>query len=130
MIALDTNILVRYVTQDDSHQLPSVMRLLNRRGETFFIGQLVMLELHWALQHHYDWSRSEIAHSLAQLLTIQNASFEEEEVLNDAISAYNHGEDLADWLIHHRAVRHGCQSLASFDRDLQKTYPRFVFQPR
>ena len=130
MIGLDTNILVRYLTQDDSPQLRAVMRLLNKTGESFFISHLVMVELHWVLRSQYHWSRAEIAESLAKLISIHNTVFEDEPALKSAISAYARGEDLADWLIRHRAVKRECSGLASFDSDFQSHHPDFVFQPK
>ncbi len=44
MTALDTNVLVRYLAQDDESQFRAVLRLLNRKGATFFVAELVLAE--------------------------------------------------------------------------------------
>jgi predicted nucleic-acid-binding protein len=72
MIALDTNVLVRYLTQDDEAQFRAVMRLLNRRGASFLISDLVLAETDWVLRDLYEWTAAEIAESIARLTNIHN----------------------------------------------------------
>lgn len=60
MIALDTNVLVRYLVEDDPKQSAAAARAIERataRGEEIFIGQIVLCELVWVLSHAYDFTR-------------------------------------------------------------------------
>lgn len=84
MIGLDTNVLVRYLTRDDESQFRAVMKLLSRKGATFFVPDQVLVELDWVLARLYAWSRAEIAESFARLLTIHNLEFEDEGRIRSA----------------------------------------------
>ena len=70
MIGLDTNILVRYLTQDDAVQYPAVLQLLTRTGERFFVPDMVLVEVDWVLTSLYAWSACEVAKAFSRLLTI------------------------------------------------------------
>lgn len=130
MIALDTNILVRFVTHDDSPQTEKVFRLLARPGETFFIGNLVFVELVWVLGYCYQWTRPEIADALLKILHTNNVTVESEEQIELAVQAYQKNGDLADHLLVATARQQECSFLASFDRDLAKAYLHFVQEPK
>ncbi len=99
MTGLDTNILARYLTQDDEPQFQSALRLLSKKGVKFFVSDLVLVELDWVLSHVYDWTRAEIAESLARLLTIHNLVFADEARIRAALRAVRQGADLSDMLI-------------------------------
>lgn len=130
MIALDTNILVRYLTQDDEAQFLAVMRLLNRKSARFFVSDLVWVELNWVLSDLYDWSPREIVESILRLLTIQNLSVEDEPSLRYALKRVLGGADLADALIAATAKSRQCRKLASFDRKFAKQFPDFILEPK
>lgn len=85
MIGLDTNVLVRYLTRDDETQYRAVMKLLSRKGATFFVPDQVLIELDWVLAKLYGWTRTEIAESIARLLTVQNLEFEDEGRIRGAL---------------------------------------------
>jgi hypothetical protein len=61
MTALDTNVLVRYLTQDDEAQFRKVLLLLNRKRMHFFVCDLVLAETDWVLRGLYDWTPGEVA---------------------------------------------------------------------
>ena len=129
MIGLDTNVLVRYVTRDDESQFRAVMKLLSRNGATFFVCDPVLLELDWVLSKLYDWSRDEIADSLARLLTIHNLEFEDEGRIRAALKALRQGADLSDELIVALCYEYGCRELATFDVALAKRHPKLAVIP-
>ena len=130
MTGLDTNILVRYLTQDDPGQFQASLRLLNRKGSTFFVPDLVLVELDWVLTGIYGWTRGEIAETFARLLNIQNLVFEDEGRLRSALKAVRSGADLADALIAVLAQERGCRELATFDKGLLKYFPTLAFAPK
>ena len=100
MIAVDTNVLVRYIVQDDEKQSAEAEALFNRaldRDEPLFFSQIVLCELRRG------------AH-----VTIEGS-----DEVKRAIDAYAAGRgDFADYLIAERAFGHGCSVVATFDQVL------------
>ncbi len=129
MTGLDTNILVRYLTQDDPTQFAAALRLLNRKGAVFFVSNLVLVEMDWVLSNAYQWTREEVAETLARLLTVHNLVFEDEGAIRAALKAVRLGADLSDGLIAIVAEQRGCENLATFDRKFLKLYPKLTFRP-
>jgi predicted nucleic-acid-binding protein len=99
MTGLDTNVLVRYLVQDDETQLRAVLNLLLKKKATFFVPDLVLVEADWVLTSLYHWTVEEVADAFARLLTIQNLLFEDEGRLRSALRAVRQGADLSDELI-------------------------------
>jgi predicted nucleic-acid-binding protein len=126
---LDTNVLVRYLAQDDEPQLRQVMALLLKKGARFFVADLVLVETLWVLRSLYDWTDDEVADAYLQLLTIHNLEFEDESRLRSALRAVKRGADLPDELILERCRSSGCLKIASFDKRMAKRYPGFVVVP-
>ncbi len=130
MTGLDTNILVRYLTQDDPVQFQAVLLLLNKKSATFFVPDLVLVEVDWVLSGVYGWTRDEIAETFARLLTIQNLVFEDEGRIRGALKTVRLGADLSDALIAALSKERGCKELATFDRGLLKHFTNFAFAPK
>ena len=79
MIALDTNILVRYITQDDPIQALKVTNFINQyvhKKNSLFINNIVLCELVWVLQSGYKFSALEIEKTLNYILVTEEFSFE------------------------------------------------------
>ena len=130
MIGLDTNVLVRYLTQDDPAQCRAVMHLLTRKGAGFFVPDMVLVEVDWVLTSLYQWTAVEVAAAFARLLTIHNLAFENEDRLRAALHAVLLGADLSDELIAARCQEGGCTKLATFDKALAKRHGEFAFIPK
>jgi predicted nucleic-acid-binding protein len=130
MTGLDTNILVRYLTQDDATQFEIALRLLNKKGVTFFVSDLVLVELDWVLSTVYGWTRAEIAEALGRLLTIHNLAFVDESRIRAALRGVREGADLSDMLIAFESRERDCRDFATFDRALAKRFPHFGFVPK
>ena len=130
MTGLDTNVLVRYLTEDDAGQFQAALRLLNRKGAEFHIPDLVLVEADWVLASIYKWSREEIAETLARLLSIHNLVFEDESRIRGALRILRAGADLADALIAARCQENECRELATFDKGMVKHFPNFAFVPK
>lgn len=128
VIGVDTNILVRFVTQDDSKQTPSVNALIES-GASFFIPDLVLAECVWVLRRSYKWTRKDVQQTLEALFRTTNVYFEDEASGLLATQAYLHGGDWADHLILAKAKNWPCSQLATFDQQLLSTYPDFAHQP-
>jgi predicted nucleic-acid-binding protein len=113
MKAIDTNILIRFITKDDDKQAQLVYQLFKQTEEIngkLFVPLLVVLEVIWVLESSYD------------LLAMPILQFESETILQNFIdSAQNHlNLDLSDLLIAHVAHAFDCQSILTFDKKASK----------
>ncbi len=130
MIALDTNILIRFITRDDPKQAAQVEHFLSSSKEEFFVSLPVLLELVWLLDRRFGYDRSEIAQVLRAFCERKDLVFEDEAQVMAAVSAFESGADFADHLIFERARAAGCSKLATFDTALANRLPDFVIRPR
>ena len=123
MIALDTNILVRYLTQDDpaqSRRATHVIESATARGESLFITNVVICELAWVLDSAYQHSPTDIADVLEQLLRVAQFAFEDKNALWQALDDYQRGKgEFSDHLLGRVAHNAGCEHTLTFDRALK-----------
>lgn len=129
MIGLDTNILVRYLTQDDESQFHKILRMFNRKAALFFVCEVVLVETDWVLRRVYQWDGGEIADAFARLMTIHNLTFENEASLRASLKALREGADLADELIIRSCRDQGAKTFATFDKDIVKRHKPFAEPP-
>ena len=129
MTALDTNVMVRYLTQDDEVQFHKVLQLLNRKRATFLVCDLVLVETDWVLRGLYGWTCEEVADALALLTTIHNLTFENETRLRASLKGLRNGADLADELIVRSCRDQGAKAFATFDKDIIKRHKSFAGLP-
>jgi predicted nucleic-acid-binding protein len=129
MTALDTNVLVRYLTQDDEAQFLKVLHMLNRKRATFFVCDLVVVETAWVLDDLYAWTQQEVADAFARLATIPNLIFENENRLRASLKAFREGADLADELIVRTSRDLGAKELATFDKGVVRRHKAFARLP-
>jgi predicted nucleic-acid-binding protein len=122
VIALDTNVLVRFLVEDDPKQSAAAASLINRviaDGETFFVSDVVVCEMVWVMSVSYDIGRKEIAGALRNLLRARHVTFRAVDQLIRALEAYEAGKgDFADYLIREHARAANCDQVATFDRVL------------
>ena len=124
MAALDTNILVRYLVQDDAQQLSAAKKLIRaaiRAGETLFIPITVTLELEWVLRSNFKFDKEQVTTVLSNLLASVELSFESEPATEIALAFYKQGTaDFSDCM--HIALAHiaGETPLWTFDRAASK----------
>ena len=120
MKALDTNILVRFLVQDDVNQANKVIQLFTKaeqNKEPLFIPLLVVLEVIWVLQSAYSVSRLDILLAICNLLQMQVFEFESQRTLRDfIISANKYPYDLSDILISQSALSSSCETTLTFDK--------------
>lgn len=89
MPALDTNVLVGYVVQDDTAQLGAAKRLIRRlvtRGSSIFIPVTVALELEWVLRTSFGYAKEDVLQVLSSLLSAAELSFQSEQAVEVACS--------------------------------------------
>jgi predicted nucleic-acid-binding protein len=124
MPALDTNVLVRYVVQDDEAQLASARRLIHRcvaEGQTLFVPVTVTLELEWVLRASFEYEKDEVMEALSNLFSAAELAFESERALEVALQLYRNGlADFADCLHIALAAQAGEEPLWTFDKRAAK----------
>ncbi len=124
MPALDTNVLVRYVVEDDAKQLAAARRLLRRcinEGRALFVPVTVTLELEWVLRASFEYTKDEVMEVLSSLFSAAELTFESERGLEVALQLYREGSaDFADCLHVALAAQAGELPLWTFDRRAAK----------
>lgn len=112
MIAVDTNILIRFFVVDDEKQYEQVLSLLEHNE--VFISKTVILETEWVLHRLYKRSSTNIITGFEQLLKLSNVIIENELEIQRALGYYKKGFDFADSL--HLVSSKGCKKFYTFDK--------------
>jgi len=124
MIAVDTNVIVRFLVRDDEKQAEAVRRRLRQAEKTrerLLIPLLVVLETIWVLESAYDKTRSEILDSIRDMRQMPVFEFEADNVVERLLAdGGDYRADLADILIAHSAQAAGCESGLTFDKGAAK----------
>ena len=118
MIGLDTNVLVRYIMQDDPKQSPQSAELIESLSVDApgFVPLVVVVELVWVLSAAYDMKRAQIAQVLDTLLRTKELIVDRAEQVLKAQRAFNTSSaDFADCLIERIATSAGCVKTMTFD---------------
>lgn len=123
--ALDTNVLVRLIVQDDESQALIVSRLLEqhtRRSESLWVAVTVMLELEWVLRSRYKFSKADVIRALSSLLTTIELIFESEAALEQALASYEEGgADFGEYLHLSLAQKERALPFWTFDAKASRT---------
>ena len=102
MAALDTNVLVRLLVEDDAAQLAAARKLIRQclnAGEALFIPITVALELEWVLRSSFGFDKVAVVATLSKLLSTLELVFESERSLELALMLYRDGPaDFSDCL--------------------------------
>ena len=112
MIAVDTNIIVRFLTRDDAAQYQKAFVIFNTKD--IFISTTVILETEWVLRFAYKFSVQNICRALTNLLGLNNVYFTDKNAVAQAIEWHKTGMDFADAL-HLTQLTH-CEKLYTFDK--------------
>jgi predicted nucleic-acid-binding protein len=130
MIAADTNILVRIVTNDDPAQARLAARVLRR--ESVLVPKTVLLEMVWVLRYAYKLERAAILKAVRGILGLANVEAENPLQVAHALDWYEQGLDFADAL--HLASSEEANCFVTFDEQLVKKTRRLpgvrVAQPK
>lgn len=122
MIALDTNVLVRFLTLDDPVQGPLAQGIMAGLtvAEPAFVAREVMVELVWVLERAYHRTRAEIAAALTGLLEAEELQVETPDRVGAALAVYARGgAGFADQMIRLSAQEAGAE-LVTFDTALAR----------
>lgn len=124
MIALDTNVLVRYIVQDDAVQASAATRLIESEctaEEPGMVATIVLCELAWVLGRGYGYSRAQMADVVRGILAAEELRVEAPELTWRALRLYQSGSaDLADYLIGAGNRERGASATWTFDREAAK----------
>lgn len=124
VIGLDTNVLVRYLAQDDRAQAARAVRLIERElteREPGYISLLVLVETCSVLKRLYGAIPIELRTMVRDLLDTRQFAVEHRTVIVHALAKLGEGAgDLADALIAQLALAAGCQRILTFDRSAAK----------
>jgi len=119
MIGLDTNILVRYLTQDDPIQSPRAADVVERRlteENPGFVSIVAMVETVWVLDRAYRLRAREIAATIERLLQVETLVLENEQEVFSAMIALKEGRgSFADGVIAALGAKAGCAHTLTFD---------------
>ena len=119
MIALDTNVLVRFLVQDDPFQAQLATQVIEQLTDDAqgFVSREVLIELVWVLERAYRLGRPEIAVALDGLLSATELNIEGSDEVAPALELYrNDGFGFADLMIAAAARRAGASELVTLDR--------------
>ena len=112
MLAVDTNIIVRYLTADHPEQFAKASALI--RGEDVYVCTTVLLETEWVLRRGYRFSRDQIIAALTAFAGLPRVTLEDPALAAKALEWMRSGLDFADAL--HLAKAEGCEAFVSFDQ--------------
>ena len=120
MPALDTNVLVRFVVQDDEGQLAAARRLIERcvkEGQLLWVPVTVGLELEWVLRTRYGFGKDEVLAALSALCSAAELTFESEQAIEVSLQLYRDSSaDFADCMHIALAAAAGEVPLWTFDK--------------
>jgi predicted nucleic-acid-binding protein len=123
VIGLDTNVIVRYVMQDDARQAAQATRLIEsltpeRPG---FLSLTTVVELGWVLESAYGLTRAELSEAFESVLRTQELVVEDASVVWQALRLFRATRaDFADCLIARGGAAAGCEQTMTFDRAAAK----------
>jgi predicted nucleic-acid-binding protein len=119
MIGLDTNVLVRYLTQDDAIQSRKATEIIERQltvAKPGFVSVVVIVETVWVLDRAYGFSAKEVAAAIERMLQVEVLAIENEQEVFTAMLTLKAGRgSFADALIAQLAARAGCIHTLTFD---------------
>jgi len=122
MLAVDTNVLVRYLVEDDSAQTARAAKLIQSRP--VWVSKTVLLETAWVLGSSYEFPAESVVRGLRGLLSLPTVSVEDESSVAQALDWAEQGLDVADAL--HLASAGSSMPFATFDQSLVRRAKRFT----
>ena len=121
MIGLDTNLLVRYLTQDDPVQARQATAVIEHRltdAEPGFISIVAIVEMVWVLARHYRFASERIVDAIERILQAETLVVESERDVFAAMTALRDGRgEFGDALIGALSASAGCSRVLTFDRE-------------
>ncbi len=123
MRGLDTNVLIRYLVQDDPDQATVAVQAIETgadRNERFLIQPVVLCEAVWVLDSVYGHTREEIVQALNMILRTVQFEIADKDTVWQAFGDYQSGKaDFSDYLIGRANTHQGASPTLTFDRSLK-----------
>ena len=116
MLAIDTNIIVRYLTDDDAQQSAKAKAIIE--GDDVFVTTSVLLETGWVLRSLHGLPADRLVKALTGFAGLPTVTLENAAMAAKALVWAQTGTDLAD--ASHLAGAEGCEAFVTFDRDFAK----------
>ena len=120
MLAVDTDVIVRYLVSDDRAQAARAQKVVDTND--IFVPKTVILETEWVLRSLYDFAPAQISAALGAFAGLPNVRVESAESISLALDWYRQGLDLADAL--HLASSAACSAFVTFDKAFAKAAAR------
>jgi predicted nucleic-acid-binding protein len=111
MIAVDTNVVVRLLTQDNEQQYNKSLKLFQEQD--IFIPDTVILETEWVLRFAYNFKPHEICQAFRSLFGLPNVQVTNASLMAQVLQWHENGVDFADAL--HLAQSQNCSAIYTFD---------------
>ena len=116
MLAIDTNIVVRYLTNDHPKQSPRARDMID--GQAVFVAVTVVLEVEWVLRSTYGYRPTDVARAIRLFAGLPTVTVEDGAIVATALDMAERGMDFADAL--HLGKSAQCDGFVSFDRRFVK----------
>jgi len=124
VIGIDTNVLVRYLAQDDPSQSPRATSFIETEcspSRPGFIPLVVLVEVVWVSESCYGATRAEIAEIVRRILSTKQLVVQDAETAWKALRVFEATKtDFADCLIERTADAAGCEHVVSFDKQASR----------
>jgi len=124
MKAVDTNVLIRYLVQDDPKQGRKAAAYIEGAAaadEQILISNIVMCETVWVLESAYGYAKAVVQAAMEKLLQSSTFRFEAKDIVWAAFEEYCAVKaDFADCLMGRLHQALGCEPTATFDTALRK----------
>jgi predicted nucleic-acid-binding protein len=120
---LDTNVLVRYLTQDEPAQARRAGALIERtlaKGDNFYLSVIVLCEIVWVLRGAYRLEKKSVLLAVERILETAGFLVEDRDSVQEAVEQFRLGRgDFTDYLLGARNRAAGCSDTVTFDRSLR-----------
>ncbi len=126
MIGIDTNVLVRYLSQDDPEQTMIATKLIENKcsdNNPAFINHIVLCETMWVLERLYNVKKPLMSEILEKILNTEQFEIYKTDIVWRAFQEFKQKNkvDFADCLLSHINLENGCEETATFDKTAAKT---------
>lgn len=119
MIGIDTNVIVRYIVQDDPKQAKAATKLIEQTCSTDnpgYINHIVLCEIVWVLKRNYKLDKQSICQVIEQIMRTDRLMIEDIQLVWKALETFKKTKaDYADCLLGQRNLQAGCQYTATLD---------------
>lgn len=132
MIGVDTNVLMRYLVQDDEAQHRRAVAVMDARtaDEPVYLSWVTLLETTWLLRRKYGMPRGELLRAVTSLLVDKTVVIQEGDLVAAAVElASSSRTELADALVAVAGHRAGCQWTYTFDQQAARRLDDLVLVP-